>query len=819
MMKMNTFTPTTTTGTLLTVLLVAFRTMVTAQEFCRMCESGVPSRTTTVIPFLAIGSNDNPTCAEVADFGIEEVSSEDDICKVIRDHANFCGCPEATGVPPNHCTLCPDQANPANLNSVSPYDDTCGELDSYIRFLPEDLCATERVASMQRADAFCGCPGVVADCYMCSDNTNNLDNPDRLVPFYEFLSNSFSTPCQELADFYTLYDTEDPEISTCEFVQLESVYCGCASNDDNTPSNTTGVCEDRSVPLFPLKFIDEIQMTCGELDRYLNHQPADQAGMPWNVDLQRFDYYCGCATATAPCPICPDGTTDVSKPDAIVPYLIIPNNENPTCKQLATLGVIAAPGELVLEDCAIFETQSDFCGCPNASPPVNACEFCPGGVDPPNPTLVTPFGDTCSELSEYLSYLPADQCTSERVGFMQRQDFLCGCPSATTNCPLCPNDGTNNIEYSDRRVPLLSLPLNTNPTCQEVIEFMAVNDGDLSQAGCSALQGYAGYCGCSQQPRVGACSFCPNGGSPANPGKVVSELFTCEGLFDFVSFLPAEDCGSDAADFAQIEAFAYTCGCPGAEPSCTLCSGDGEPAQGSLLTMDGETTCTEFAELVRSLTPDQCVEDSDLIAATATECGCAGGSGSSTTDQAQCAIQQNAELCTTSLLDSTDAVCDCYAFCDSSFVKCQSAQGGLLRTDECAGTPITGCNSLNAISAGSSQPASQDTGGDNGSSGDKNTTAIIASAVVIPVVLALLVAIYAITTRKSKAEADKINAVETDPEASALPVSAMEGSLSMADVGAVSPSSVNGGSIMTDTSDLDAEGETPLEADPERKMV
>mmetsp|Transcript_26585 Transcript_26585/g.63366 ORF Transcript_26585/g.63366 Transcript_26585/m.63366 type:complete len:831 (+) Transcript_26585:393-2885(+) len=780
---------------------------------CDMCRNSapagnmVPARADLVIPFLAIAENDNPTCAEVQAFGMESVTLNDPVCKVITDHSNFCGCPGMPGTPVDNCFLCPDKSEPGAPLLATPYEDTCDELNTYLRFLPLEDCLSQRVQAMQRSDAFCQCSGVVADCYMCPGGNNDMLNPSNLVPFYEFLANSFSTTCQDLADFYTLYDTEDPEISTCEFVQLEAQYCGCMSIQPIVAPKAMGVCKDGQIPANQLRMIDEIGMTCAELELYLQFQPADQVDMPWNLDLQRFDFYCGCPDATAPCPICPDGSTSVSKPDAVIPYLIIPNNENPTCKELATLGVIADPGELVLEDCSIFEAQSDFCGCPNAAPPVNACQFCPGGISPPNPDQVTPFGDTCAELAEYLSYLPADECASERVGFIQRQDFLCGCEGASTNCALCGAAGNNDIVNPERRVPLLSLPLNTNPTCQEVVEFMAVNDGDLSDAGCSALQSYAGYCGCGAAPPVNACTFCPNGGSPANFDKVVSELFSCEELFEFVSYLPGEDCAADAADFEQIRAFSYTCGCPGTTPACTLCPNDAVPTNfANELTSDGETTCSEFAELVRSLTADQCIEQSDLITSTASACGCGANPAAEDFTQPQCAIQQNPELCTDELLDSVPAACECYAFCGDTFVECQSIQGGLLRTDQCASTPITGCN--RAISR-DSVPSEQN--GDNGGGSDKNTT-VIAVAIAVPAALALLVAVYFFATRKSKAEQDKMDALHTDPDTSGLPVAGMEGSLSIADVGAtgavqpMSPSSMNGASIMTETIEVDGEG-------------
>jgi hypothetical protein len=258
----------------------------------------------------------------------------------------------------------------------------------------------------------------------------------------------------------------------------------------------------------------------------------------------------------------PDQSIDLTNPDAVIPYLIIPNNENPTCQQIATIGVIAEEGELGLEDCTIFSSHSAFCGCPNTTKPATGCQFCPGGTTPSKPDLVTPFGDTCFELAEFLSFLTLEVCSSERVGFIQRMDFLCGCSNATTQCALCSEDGSNEISKPERHIPLLTLPLKSHPTCKDVVELLAINDGDLSDLGCSSLQSYRGYCGCPAVTAVNQFSFCPNGGSPANPDKVVSELFTCQDLHDFVSFLTTEYCQPFNADFTELRAFANTCGCP-----------------------------------------------------------------------------------------------------------------------------------------------------------------------------------------------------------------------------------------------------------------
>jgi len=800
-------------------------------EFCDMCGGiGTPANSDLIVPFLAIGGNDNPSCQQVFVFAKENVPPNDDTCSLIKSHKDFCGCPGASPTPLNSCSLCPEGATPMNLNAVTPFEDTCSQLDTYLKYLPVDLCMTERVGSIMRVDAFCGCPGVKADCYMCDDGTNNLLNPDRKVPFYEFLGSSFSSTCQDLADFYTLYDTGDPEISTCQFVQMESGYCGCQSKPDTRPENACKLCSDESTPINGDKYIAELQMTCNELELYMNYVPADQCEMPWIIDFKRFDYFCGCASATAPCPICSDGSIEISKPDAVIPYLIIPNNENPTCQQLATLGVIAEPGELVLDNCSVFEAQADFCGCPGATQPEASCDFCPGGDFPKNPSLVTPFGDTCGELNEYLSFLPSNQCDSDRIEFIKRQDFLCGCPSATTSCALCADHGSNDITHVERHIPLLTLPLNTNPTCGEVVEFMSVNDGDLSDAGCSALQQYQGYCGCPATVAKNECSFCPNGGTPSNPNKVVSDDFTCQGLYDFVSFLRMDECTADSVDFKQIQAFAYVCGCPNTQPLCTLCpAGIDSPSESTLTGDSAGSTCGEYAEYVASLTEDQCASQKDEIQATASVCGCGFPVAAPTTalSPGKCRIQQNVNLCTNQLLDTVTENCDCYAFCDSKFLKCETAEGGILDFSECSGTPITGCNRAGVASSTPRPPGIEPKASSEKQKTIKNnsngSTVVIIVAVVVPVILALLTVVWYFSTRNSQQE----NKIIVEPDANeseddSFPIQAMEGSLSMSDVlmsptAAASPQAA-ASPPPPESFSID-EGEIPVDTDPENKIV
>merc|ERR1712232_338211 len=230
------------------------------------------------------------------------------------------------------------------------------------------------------------------------------------------------------------------------------------------------------------------------------------------------------------------------------------------------------------------------------------------------------------------------------------------------------------------------------------------------------------------------CSFCPNGGTPSSPDKIVSGDFTCQDLHDFVSFLDSDGCSADSNDLREIQDFAYECGCPDSEPS--------SPASGS----------PPFNEKV-----------------------------------SKCPIQQNAALCTNQLLDTVTEKCDCYAFCDSEFVKCQSAEGGLLASFECSGTPITGCNRAGVASGPITVPTPSADKTKQTSKQVKDAgpnTVVIIIAIGVPVVLALLVAVYYCFTRKSMSrDAKNIEGFdETKNVEPPTPVQAMEGSLSMSDI-------------------------------------
>lgn len=700
---------TTTTSSLFSVLLL-FHSYANAQNsssynLCNLCGDNTDSITNgdLSIPFLAIDGSPNPTCQELAEWAAPLPASTT-TCDTIQAQSHFCGCPSSSGNPLNRCSLCEKFQIPNNPELVTPFGDTCDELDTYIRFLSIDQCETERIQQIQKTGVMCGCPNAKADCYMCSDFTNNLENHDRIIPWALdtsiAASHKLHPTCQELADWQTLFIEGDDELQYCQDIQSHSFYCGCQSNADNSPRNVCGLCDaDGSMPNYPNRQIFELEMTCAELDLYLNYMPGvDCASMTERIqDLQQYAFYCGCPGAKAPCPMCPDGSIEITNEDSVIPYLALNANENPTCLEVAAFG---SRGTIDAETCTNIQDQANYCGCfVNQEGPLNQCSFCPNGDEPTKPSVITPSGDSCNELDDYVRYLTADQCSGgpsifNRFELITASDFLCGCPGATTTCPLC-SDGTFDIDYPHRHIPILTVPPDiSNPTCQDVVWYLAEQDEDVNPDTCSSMQELASYCGCAtKEAGPNKCALCLNGGQVANPTKVVSELFTCKDLQEYLAFLSEDQC-KDTDRVQRIQAFAYTCGCQGVEqPACTLCPKSQNPNFTPDFILSDGVTCSEYATRIEAIPAETCEEDKTTIERIAATCGCEGA------EFPVCAIRENAELCTVALLESVASKdCECYSFCDDQFVKCESSLGGLLKGGECPnGKAISGCNLAGAV--------------------------------------------------------------------------------------------------------------------------
>jgi hypothetical protein len=257
---------------------------------------------------------------------------------------------------------------------------------------------------------------------------------------------------------------------------------------------------------------------------------------------------------------------------------------------------------------------------------------------------------------------------------------------------MCP-DNTLDLGNADAVIPFLSTPDDRNPTCAKIRNSASlVGPGD--DFDCTTVQVHAGFCGCAGIEPQNVCSFCPTGESPTKLSKIVPTSDSCEDIETYVSFLDEEGCESPVTQ--SLLGLGYICGCPGAQPSCTLCPDGAAPIDNDVIA-DGPTTCGEFADIVGGLTPGLCEAQSLEIQAAAARC-CGGD-----IEFPVCSIQQNPSMCTDDLLATTDEECECYSFCDDEFVECTKFPGSILLATRCLGQAVTGCNP--ALATGGSSAA------------------------------------------------------------------------------------------------------------------
>ena len=315
--------------------------------------------------------------------------------------------------------------------------------------------------------------------------------------------------------------------------------------------------------------------------------------------------------------MCSDGTSNIRNGDFIIPLFGNSlNGEPPTCRDLSDFGLI-----LVDEgNCEIVTEEANFCGCADAVGESTACSLCAGGAAPGRGDNYKVFESTCNEIDRYLKHQSADRCASdERMQVLKEADWVCGCPGATTTCPICP-DGTSRVNNGDKYIPLLGLPPANSPTtCHEMVNYVALlaDDESFTEDLCGTYQAYAGFCGCSDVAPKNSCSFCPNGGSVSDPNKLVHPLYTCGDLERFISHFDDASCANEAV-MTEIQAFAFRCGCPDTTPSCTLCPNN-------KATGDDSEDCILFAESVTSLTKAACDSGKAQLAEFAKTCKCPSG--------------------------------------------------------------------------------------------------------------------------------------------------------------------------------------------------
>jgi hypothetical protein len=268
--------------------------------------------------------------------------------------------------------------------------------------------------------------------------------------------------------------------------------------------------------------------------------------------------------------------------------------------------------------------------------------------------------------------------------------------SKTTRCSLCPNG--ESFTGPDKSIPYFVLPGDETPTCSDLAFAASLIDED--DVMCEKYQSNAGYCGCPGVEPLNVCSFCSDGGYPSMANLILPSQDVCRDLYAYISYFNEVQC--ESIQFSAIVANSHHCGCADSDDittgrqanPCTFCPDGTFPPEPNLALDLAGSTCGEYAAFINGLDRGECELQSSrgTFALFAFQCGCPGSSPPA------CSIRENPDLCTTTLLGSVeeDTVCECYAFCDGEFVRCDPYPGSYLGPD-CDGVAVTGCNLAGAV--------------------------------------------------------------------------------------------------------------------------
>jgi hypothetical protein len=202
-----------------------------------------------------------------------------------------------------------------------------------------------------------------------------------------------------------------------------------------------------------------------------------------------------------------------------------------------------------------------------------------------------------------------------------------GAPTSDTSGDTSGDTSSDTISDTPRSNVLMGpdeLSLATNGlgeflTCAEFASFVETgyseNDCFVSQK--DALDRNAVKCGCLES---GQCPFCSDGSPPGNPDAFHSGgTQTCGELHELALYLPANQCIVNQVPF---ETQGFVCGCPGAEPACTLCFGSTSVRDPSSPALEGNGSCGDINNEVLRLTANECTTLQEALRANAIQCGC-----------------------------------------------------------------------------------------------------------------------------------------------------------------------------------------------------
>lgn len=207
----------------------------------------------------------------------------------------------------------------------------------------------------------------------------------------------------------------------------------------------------------------------------------------------------------ADCDVCPDGS-NVTNVDSVIPlFKIDPELPNPTCGILQN-ALRSLP--LPLEDCDNINSHAaGWCGCPGYEEPLNICSMCEGGAEVPDPSKVTPGGETCGDIALLATYLNETDCDGDLGETISGFAYFCDCPNAPDPpCQLC----ADGQEIPDPDLDVSEdFGLSEN-TCQESADIVTTFTERSCEASEIAIQVNGIRCGCREGEEFPACAITQN---------------------------------------------------------------------------------------------------------------------------------------------------------------------------------------------------------------------------------------------------------------------------------------------------------------------
>ena len=190
---------------------------------------------------------------------------------------------------------------------------------------------------------------------MCPDGTKDLQNPDRVVPFFNLDDGNANPTCQQVAD--AAYDA-DPRNINCTLVQAQAGYCGCAGV---VPERKCSFCPSGAQPAH-MDLVSPSSDVCGDLFKYIEFLDQDGCKSPRFKSMQGLGFICGCPGVGPQCSMCSDGS--------MPPYLdkqALPSGE--TCQDMVKT-IEGYTADTCFDAETIIYVAAARCGCKGAQFPV-----------------------------------------------------------------------------------------------------------------------------------------------------------------------------------------------------------------------------------------------------------------------------------------------------------------------------------------------------------------------------------------------------------------------------------------------------------------